>query len=44
MKNKRLLSVFMAVSIVVTSCCIGLFANAQGKHMDINKKNVRLNS
>lgn len=38
MKNKRLLSVFMAVSIVVTSCCIGLFANAQDKHMDINKK------
>lgn len=38
MKNKRSLSVFMAFVIVVTSCCIGLFANAQDKHMDINKK------
>lgn len=38
MKNKRLLSVFMALVIVVTSCCVGLFANAQDKHIDINKE------
>ena len=38
MKNKRSLSVLMALVILITSCCIGFFANAQDKHMDINKK------